>query len=84
MGAEGIRVSSLADVGPAIRQAAQNQKDGKTTVVEMMVTKELGDPFRRDAMKLPQRVLAKYADYSEESESATGQPTDFEGTNSKH
>ena len=84
MGAEGIRVSSLADVGPAIRQAAQNQKDGKTTVVEMMVTKELGDPFRRDAMKLPQRVLAKYADYSEESESATGQPTDFKGTNSKH
>ena len=84
MGAEGIRVSSLADVGPAIRQAAQNQKDGKTTVVEMMVTKELGDPFRRDAMKLPQRVLSKYADYSEESESATGQPTDFKGTNSKH
>jgi len=84
MGAEGIRVSSLADVGPAIRQAAQNQNDGKTTVVEMMVTKELGDPFRRDAMKLPQRVLSKYAEYSEESESATGQPTDFKGTNSKH
>ena len=84
MGAEGIRVSSLSDVGPAIRQATQNQKDGKTTVVEMMVTKELGDPFRRDAMKLPQRVLAKYSEFSEESESATGQPTDFQGTNSQH
>lgn len=61
MGAEGITVTDEADVGDAIRQATENQmKHGKTTVVEMMVTKELGDPFRRDAMKLPQRVLARY------------------------
>ena len=84
MGAEGITVSSLEDVGPAIRTAAQNQKEGKTTVVEMMVTKELGDPFRRDAMKLPQRVLGKYKNFSEESESATGQATDFSGKSSAH
>ena len=84
MGAEGITVSNLEDVGPAIRAAAENQKEGKTTVVEMMVTKELGDPFRRDAMKLPQRVLGKYKDFSEENESATGQPVDFVGTNSAH
>jgi len=84
MGAEGIVVSDLKDVGVAIRQAAQNQKEGKTTVVEMMVTKELGDPFRRDAMKLPQRVLGKYKNFSEVNESATGQPTDFVGTNSAH
>jgi sulfoacetaldehyde acetyltransferase len=57
MGAEGIVVSKVEDVKHAIRQATQNQLDGKTTVIEMMVTKELGDPFRRDAMKLPQRVL---------------------------
>ena len=26
----------------------------------MMVTRELGDPFRRDALALPTRHLAKY------------------------
>ena len=58
-------------------QAIQNQSEGKTTVLELMLTKELGDPFRRDAMKLPQRVLAKYTHTSEVSESSTGQPTDL-------
>ena len=29
-----------------------------------MVTRELGDPFRRDALKLPKRLLSKYKDYS--------------------
>jgi sulfoacetaldehyde acetyltransferase len=59
-------------------------KHGKTTVIEMMVSKELGDPFRRDAMKLPQRVLKRYSNTSEVSESATGQPVDFVGKNSAH
>jgi sulfoacetaldehyde acetyltransferase len=60
MGAEGVRVDSLADVGPALRAAAAAQREGKTTVLEMMVTRELGDPFRRDALALPVRHLAKY------------------------
>ena len=30
---------------------------GKTTILEVMVTKELGDPFRRDALALPTRFL---------------------------
>jgi sulfoacetaldehyde acetyltransferase len=29
-----------------------------------MATQELGDPFRRDALKKPQRLLEKYKDYS--------------------
>jgi len=29
-------------------------------VLEMMVTRELGDPFRRDALAMPTRHLAKY------------------------
>ena len=37
----------------------QAQKEGKTTVLEMMVTQELGDPFRRDALKKPVRLLEK-------------------------
>jgi sulfoacetaldehyde acetyltransferase len=60
MGAEGVRVDKLSDVGPALRAAAKAQSEGKTTVLEMMVTRELGDPFRRDALALPTRHLAKY------------------------
>jgi sulfoacetaldehyde acetyltransferase len=60
MGAEGVRVDALSDVGPALRAAAKAQAEGKTTVLEMMVTRELGDPFRRDALALPTRHLAKY------------------------
>jgi len=60
MGAEGLRVEKASDVGPALRAAAAAQRDGKTTVLEMMVTRELGDPFRRDALALPVRHLAKY------------------------
>ena len=34
------------------------------TVVEIMVSRELGDPFRRDALKKPVRLLDKYKDYT--------------------
>jgi sulfoacetaldehyde acetyltransferase len=60
MGAEGVTIDKLADVGPALRAAAAAQRDGRTTVLEMMVTRELGDPFRRDALALPVRHLEKY------------------------
>jgi sulfoacetaldehyde acetyltransferase len=60
MGAEGQTIDRLADVGPALRAAAKAQGEGKTTILEMMVTRELGDPFRRDALALPTRHLAKY------------------------
>ncbi len=60
MGADGHRIEKLSDVGPALRAAAAAQGEGRTTVLEMMVTRELGDPFRRDALALPVRHLAKY------------------------
>jgi sulfoacetaldehyde acetyltransferase len=60
MGAEGIRVEKLSEVGAALRDACKAQKDGKTTIVELMCTRELGDPFRRDALKKPRRLLDKY------------------------
>ena len=59
-GCEGVTVDRLADVGPALRGAAQAQRKGRTTVLEVMVTKELGDPFRRDALSKPVRWLEKY------------------------
>lgn len=61
MGAEGIVVDQVSGVGDAFRSACAAQADGKTTIVEMMCTRELGDPFRRDALKKPHRLLAKYA-----------------------
>jgi sulfoacetaldehyde acetyltransferase len=62
-GCEGVTVERLADVGPALQAAVQAQTDGRTTVIEMMVTQELGDPFRRDALSKPVRHLPKYRDY---------------------
>jgi sulfoacetaldehyde acetyltransferase len=63
MGAEGVVVEKLEDVGPAFRSACEAQKSGKTTVLEMMVTQELGDPFRRDALSMPVRFLDKNKAY---------------------
>ncbi|HCV34033.1 MAG TPA: sulfoacetaldehyde acetyltransferase [Acidimicrobiaceae bacterium] len=65
MGAEGIRVDQLEDVGPALSQAVEVQMTaGRTTVIEVMCTKELGDPFRKDALSVPIRHLRKYADFT--------------------
>ncbi|OLL72215.1 Sulfoacetaldehyde acetyltransferase [Pseudonocardia sp. Ae150A_Ps1] len=64
VGADGIVVDSLDEVGPALRKAVDAQMDGgRTTVVEVMCTRELGDPFRPDALRKPVRMLEKYRDY---------------------
>ncbi|MCP3721349.1 sulfoacetaldehyde acetyltransferase [Paraburkholderia sp. CNPSo 3281] len=64
MGAEGIVVDKLEDVGPALKRAIDLQMNqGKTTIVEIMCTRELGDPFRRDALSKPVRLLDKYKDF---------------------
>ncbi|MGH3435049.1 MAG: sulfoacetaldehyde acetyltransferase [Sciscionella sp.] len=64
MGAEGIVVEKLDEVGPALKKAIDAQMNqGKTTVIEVMTTRELGDPFRRDALSKPVRFLEKYQDY---------------------
>jgi sulfoacetaldehyde acetyltransferase len=62
-GCEGVTVDRLADVGPALQAAVSAQEEGRTTVVEVMVTRELGDPFRRDALSKPVRHLDKYKAY---------------------
>jgi sulfoacetaldehyde acetyltransferase len=64
MGAEGIVVEKLEEVGPALERAVDLQMNGgKTCVLEVMCTRELGDPFRRDALSKPVRLLEKYQDY---------------------
>jgi sulfoacetaldehyde acetyltransferase len=65
MGAEGVTVDKLEDVGTQFNKAIERQMgDKKTTVIEIMCTQELGDPFRRDALSRPVRYLEKYKDYT--------------------
>ena len=65
MGAEGVRVNQLEDVGPALTAAIDAQMNGgRTTVIEAMCTKGLGDPFRKDALSRPTRYLDKYQDFT--------------------
>ena len=63
-GAEGIVVDKVSNVGDALSPACKSQREGKTTIVEMRCTRELVDPFRRDALKLPLRTLDKYKNLS--------------------
>jgi sulfoacetaldehyde acetyltransferase len=64
MGAEGITVDKLEDVGPALKRAIDLQMNAKKScVIEIMCTRELGDPFRRDALAKPVRFLDKYKDF---------------------
>jgi sulfoacetaldehyde acetyltransferase len=57
MGAEGYRVEHEDEVSDALKAAL---KSGKPSVVEIMLTQELGEPFRRDAFRKPRRLLPKY------------------------
>jgi sulfoacetaldehyde acetyltransferase len=61
MGAEGITVDRPDQVGDALKQATSSNKP---TILEIMATQELGDPFRRDALKKPVRMLDKYKAYT--------------------
>lgn len=65
MGAESIVVDRIEDVRQALERAVDMQMNGrKTCVIEVMCTRELGDPFRRDALSKPVRFLDKYKDYT--------------------
>ena len=56
-GVEGVAVYSMDELTDALDKAVDAQmKDGKTTFIEVMLNQELGEPFRRDAMKKPVSV----------------------------
>jgi sulfoacetaldehyde acetyltransferase len=59
-GCDGVTVERLSDIAPALRAATAAQADGRTTVLDVLLTQELGDPFRRDALSRPVRYLEKY------------------------
>ena len=52
-GLQGVVARTMDELTAALRQAITDQMAGKTTLIEAMINQELGDPFRRDAMKKP-------------------------------
>jgi len=61
-GLEGVRVSTMDDLTKAIADGCAAQDRGITTLVEVVVNKELGAPFRRDAMQDQKCLLPRYQD----------------------
>ncbi len=56
-GLEGVVARTMDELTAALNKAIEDQmKHGKTTLIEAMINQELGDPFRRDAMKKPVEV----------------------------
>jgi sulfoacetaldehyde acetyltransferase len=54
---EGVAVRSMEELTDALGGAIDAQmKNGKSTFIEVMLNQELGEPFRRDAMKAPVSV----------------------------
>jgi len=52
-GLKGITARTMEETTNAIKEGCENQKKGITTFVEVILNQELGEPFRRDAMKKP-------------------------------
>ncbi|MFA3918203.1 sulfoacetaldehyde acetyltransferase [Ruegeria hyattellae] len=56
-GVEGVQVTSMEQLTDELNKAIMRQmKDNKTTFIEVLLNQELGEPFRRDAMKKPVAV----------------------------
>jgi sulfoacetaldehyde acetyltransferase len=55
-GLQGVIARTMDELTAALRQAIADQMAGKTTLIEAMINQELGEPFRRDAMKKPVEV----------------------------
>jgi sulfoacetaldehyde acetyltransferase len=56
-GLEGVVARTMDELRDALAKAIEDQmQHGKTTLIEAMLNQELGEPFRRDAMKKPVEV----------------------------
>ncbi len=56
-GLKGVVARTMDELTAALAQAITDQmQHGKTTLIEAMINQELGEPFRRDAMKKPVAV----------------------------
>jgi sulfoacetaldehyde acetyltransferase len=56
-GVKGVQVHTMDQLSGALETGvAEQMNDGVTTFIEVILTQELGEPFRRDAMKAPVAV----------------------------
>ncbi|WP_170351006.1 sulfoacetaldehyde acetyltransferase [Ruegeria atlantica] len=55
-GLKGVVARTQEELTAALNQAIEDQKNGITTLIEALINQELGEPFRRDAMKKPVAV----------------------------
>ena len=55
-GVKGVQVTSMEALTEALATSCREQADGITTFIEVVLNQELGEPFRRDAMKPPVEV----------------------------
>ncbi|WP_309664877.1 sulfoacetaldehyde acetyltransferase [Tabrizicola sp.] len=56
-GLQGVQARKMEELREALTKAITDQMEhGKTTLIEAMINQELGEPFRRDAMKKPVEV----------------------------
>jgi len=56
-GLQGVVARTMDELRDALAKAIDDQMNhGKTTLIEAMINQELGEPFRRDAMKKPVEV----------------------------
>ena len=62
-GLKGVVARTMDELTDALNQAIKDQmENGITTLIEAMINQELGEPFRRDAMKKPVEVAGISAD----------------------
>ncbi len=55
-GFKGVKVHTQEELTEALQKSCKDQMEGVTTFIEVMLNQELGEPFRRDAMKAPVEV----------------------------
>ncbi|MFV0367004.1 MAG: sulfoacetaldehyde acetyltransferase [Hyphomicrobiaceae bacterium] len=56
-GVKGIQVDNPEALTEALRTAVKEQMENRvTTFIEVVLNQELGEPFRRDAMKTPKKI----------------------------
>ena len=55
-GFKGVRVNTPEELTDSLKLSCIEQMQGTTTFIEVMLNQELGEPFRRDAMKSPVEV----------------------------
>ena len=55
-GFKGVKVTNQSELTEALKKSCVDQMNGITTFIEVILNQELGEPFRRDAMKAPVEV----------------------------